>query len=152
MLSVIQDYYQRAYNVVRSISPYLLVALHDSFNPLSSWSTNTHVPSASHTIMDTHIYQIFNPSQVTMSWDEKIKATCSYGTELADYTSKPDGFKTYVGEWTTSFTDCTKWLNGRGVGARLDGTRSGSEFVMSCDGITGSMSNFTDSYKTMLRR
>ena len=152
VLPVIQDYYQRSYWIIKGVSSRLLIALHDAFKPLAQWSTSTHVPSPENTIMDTHIYQIFNDHQVTMTWEEKIKATCDQGNELASYTARQDGFRTYVGEWTTSFTDCAKWLNGRGVGARLDGTRAGSQFLMSCDEITGTMDKFSDDYKTWLRR
>ncbi|KAF8756413.1 glycosyl hydrolase 5 (cellulase A) family [Rhizoctonia solani] len=112
----------------------------------------TNVPSPENTIMDTHIYQIFNDAQVTMSWDDKLKATCDQGNTLASYTAREDGFRTYVGEWTTSYTDCAKWLNGRGVGARLDGTRAGSSFLRTCEDITGTMDKFSESYKTWLRR
>lgn len=49
-------------------------------------------------------------------------------------------------------TDCAKYLNGRGVGARYDGSRSGSPFVGSCAGLTGSGSSFSSSYKTFLRQ
>ena len=31
-------------------------------------------------------------------------------------------------------TDCAQWLNGRGVGARYDGTYPGSSYIGSCDG------------------
>ncbi|KAF8706739.1 glycosyl hydrolase 5 (cellulase A) family, partial [Rhizoctonia solani] len=152
VLSVMRDYYQRSYWIVRPISNHLLVALHDGFQPLSIWSTRTNVPSPENTIMDTHIYQIFNDAQVTMSWDDKLKATCDQGNTLASYTAREDGFRTYVGEWTTSYTDCAKWLNGRGVGARLDGTRAGSSFLRTCEDITGTMDKFSESYKTWLRR
>ncbi|ELU42091.1 exo-beta-1,3-glucanase [Rhizoctonia solani AG-1 IA] len=152
VLSVMRDYYQRSYWIIRPISNHLLVALHDGFQPLSIWSTRTNVPSPENTIMDTHIYQIFNDAQVTMSWDDKLKATCDQGNTLASYTAREDGFRTYVGEWTTSYTDCAKWLNGRGVGARLDGTRAGSSFLRTCEDITGTMDKFSESYKTWLRR
>ena len=59
---------------------------------------------------------------------------------------------TIVGEWTPAMTDCAKYLNGRGVGARYDGTRSGSPRVGSCTGLTGSGSSFSSSYKTFLRQ
>lgn len=55
-----------------------------------------------------------------------------------------------VGEWTPAATDCAKYLNGRGIGARYDGTYPGSTYVGSCDGLTGSASTFSDSYKTFL--
>ncbi|KAB5593471.1 hypothetical protein CTheo_3105 [Ceratobasidium theobromae] len=151
VLSVLQDYYRRAYTLVRTTSSHLQIALHDGFQPLDQWSTST-LPSSTNSIMDTHIYQIFNTQQVAMSWSDKLKATCTYGDQLANYIARPDGFRTYVGEWTTSFTDCAKWLNGRGVGARLDGSRDGSQFVMTCDGLTGSMDKFSDDHKTWMRR
>jgi glucan 1,3-beta-glucosidase len=41
-----------------------------------------------------------------------------------------------VGEWTGAQTDCAKWLNGLGKGARYDGTlpASSSGYYGSCDG------------------
>ena len=57
-----------------------------------------------------------------------------------------------VGEWTPAATDCAKYLNGRGVGARYDGSMAGADFVGSCNGLTGSASSFSASYKTVLRQ
>ena len=60
---------------------------------------------------------------------------------------------TVSGEWSNAITDCAKWLNGRGVGARWDGTwQSGQPTFGSCDGYTGSMDSFSDDYKTFLRK
>jgi aryl-phospho-beta-D-glucosidase BglC (GH1 family) len=49
-------------------------------------------------------------------------------------------------------TDCAKYLNGRGSGARFDGSLSGSTRVGSCTGLTGKASSFSSSYKTFLRQ
>jgi len=49
-------------------------------------------------------------------------------------------------------TDCAKYLNGRGIGSRYDGTYPGSTFVGNCSGLTGSASTFSSSYKTFLRQ
>ena len=49
-------------------------------------------------------------------------------------------------------TDCAKYLNRRGVGARYDGTYPGSTKVGSCTGLTGSASSFSPEYKTFLRK
>jgi len=57
-----------------------------------------------------------------------------------------------VGEWTPAATDCAKYLNGRGVGARYDGTMAGSTRTGSCTGLTGSASTFSADYKTFLRQ
>lgn len=57
------------------------------------------------------------------------------------------------GEWSTAVTDCAKWLNGRGVGSRWDGTYGdGNEALGSCTGYTGDYSTFSDDYKQYLRK
>ena len=57
------------------------------------------------------------------------------------------------GEWSNAITDCAQWLNGRGVGARWDGTWQPNQPTLgSCDGYTGNMSTFSDDYKTFLRK
>ena len=55
-----------------------------------------------------------------------------------------------VGEWTAAANDCAKYLNGRGIGARYDGSYPGSTRVGSCTGLTGDASTFSTSYKTFL--
>ena len=82
-----------------------------------------------------------------MSNQEHIQAACSQGQSLADF-----HLWTVVGEWTPAATDCAKYLNGRGIGSRYDGTFPGSIRVGSCDGKTGSASTFSDAYKSFLRQ
>lgn len=41
-----------------------------------------------------------------------------------------------AGEWAGASTDCAKWLNGLGVGARYDGTYPGSSSIGSCEGFS----------------
>lgn len=59
-----------------------------------------------------------------------------------------------MGEWTTAPTDCAKYLNGRGVGSRWDGTYYGGSVPAfgSCYGITGSHWTFSDEYKAFMRK
>lgn len=72
-------------------------------------------------------------------------------SQLQSYAS--DNLFTVSGEWSNAVTDCAKWLNGRGVGARWDGTyQSGQQTFGSCDGWSGNMSSFSDDYKTFLRK
>jgi glucan 1,3-beta-glucosidase len=49
-------------------------------------------------------------------------------------------------------TDCAKYLNGRGVGSRYDGSYPDSTRVGSCAGLTGKASTFSSSFKTFLRK
>ena len=76
------------------------------------------------------------------------KSACAQGSRLTSYTT----LWTVVGEWTTASTDCARYLNGRGIGARYDGTFPGSPFVGSCQGLTGNRNTFSSSYKTFLRQ
>ena len=60
---------------------------------------------------------------------------------------------TVSGEWSNAITDCAKWLNGRGVGARWDGTwQPNQPRFGSCDGYSGDSSTWSDDYKRYLRR
>lgn len=114
--------------------------------------------------MDTHIYQVFTEAVSVfkhcclvlsnriyqdnqMSQQQHINTACQTQSSLA-------GFDLWllVGEWSPAMTDCAKYLNGRGVGSRYGGTYPGSTAVGSCNGLTGSGSTFSSSYKTFLRQ
>ena len=97
--------------------------------------------------MDTHIYQIFSDAEVAESQSTHISSACGETSNLGSF-----HLWTIVGEWTPAITDCAKYLNGRGIGARYDGTFPGSPGVGSCSGFSGSASTFSSSYKTFLRQ
>ena len=82
-----------------------------------------------------------------MSQDQHIWTACNKAADLASST-----LWTVVGEWTPAPNDCAKYLNGRGVGARYDGSFPGSTYVGSCTGLTGKASTFSADYKTFLRK
>jgi len=82
-----------------------------------------------------------------MSYSDHIATACGKAGSL---TSAP--LWTVVGEWTPAPNDCAKYLNGRGVGSRYDGSYPGSTRVGSCTGLTGKASSFSSSYKTFLRQ
>lgn len=56
--------------------------------------------------------------------------------------------------WTCSLLqyDCAKYLNGRGVDARYDGSYPGSTKHGVCSPFTGPTSAFPDYYKTFMRQ
>lgn len=97
--------------------------------------------------MDTHIYQMFSDEQVAYSNSQHIASACAHANDLSTF-----DLWVIVGEWTPAMTDCAKYLNGRGVGARYDGTRDNAPKVGSCSGLTGKASTFSSSYKTFLRQ
>lgn len=58
-----------------------------------------------------------------------------------------------MGEWSLATTDCARWLNGRNIGSRWDGTYPNSLSALgSCAGYTGNSANWTEEYKSFLRR
>ncbi|KAJ7070741.1 glycoside hydrolase family 5 protein [Mycena amicta] len=140
-----------------------VVLIHDAFQPLSYWNGVLTYPQYEGVAMasrsrlstceiidvqqDTHIYTIFSVPEVQMSQQQHISTVCGKQNSLATF-----DLWTIVGEWTPASTDCAKYLNGRGVGSRYDGSYPGSSRVGSCTGLTGSASSFSSSYKTFLRQ
>jgi len=88
---------------------------------------------------------------VAQTQSQHIATACGQGSNLANFDKSQ--MWTIVGEWTPAMTDCAKYLNGRGVGARYDGSYGGSSRrVGSCKGKTGSGASFGESYRTFLRQ
>ncbi|RPD82289.1 exo-beta-1,3-glucanase [Lentinus tigrinus ALCF2SS1-7] len=152
VLSAVRQYWYDSYGNIRfpygtSQQSNTLVLLHDAFQPLSYWNGFQTPPNWQGVAMDTHIYQMFSQDEVSRTNQQHIDAACAYGASLSSF-----DLWTIVGEWTPAATDCATYLNGRGVGARYDGSYPGSTRVGSCTGITGSRSSFSSSYKTFLRQ
>lgn len=130
-LGVIKQFYYDGWGNVRTFSSDTAVVIHDAFLDPHSW--NGFMGSGSglnDVILDTHIYQIFSQAQVAMKPCDHIRTACAAAGQVT-HTDK----WTIVGEWTGAQTDCARWLNGLGKGARYDGTlpASSSGFYGSCD-------------------
>ncbi|KAI0299819.1 exo-beta-1,3-glucanase [Russula brevipes] len=150
VLTAVRQYWLDSYANIRASSANTLELIHDAFQPLSYWNGWQHPPRYQGVAMDTHIYQMFSNAGVAQTQTQHIATACSYGNGLQNFDRNQ--LWTIVGEWTPAMTDCAKYLNGRGVGARYDGTRNGSPRVGSCGGLTGSAASFSASYKTFLRQ
>ncbi|CAE7119219.1 unnamed protein product [Rhizoctonia solani] len=155
-MDVIRQYWYDSYGNIRypfgsSTQGPLLEVIHDAFQPLSSWNGFMNYPNFEAVAMDTHHYEVFSDAEVSMSWDQHIQTACNFGINtIGSYASS--NIWTFVGEWTTAPTDCAKYLNGRGVGARYDGTFPGSTRHGDCSTFTGDRSKFSSEYKTFLRK
>ena len=126
-----------------------VVMIQDAFKGLDYWNDfmTGGEPNWSGVAMDTHIYQMFSNEEVARTYDQHISAACSQGNALSSF-----HMWTIVGEWTTASTDCAKYLNGRGRGARYDGTFGNSALTGNCLHKSGSGDNFDEGYKTFLRK
>lgn len=93
-------------------------------------------------LLDTHHYEIFDSSSLQLGIDDHVSTACAFGSSMST-----NNKWTISGEWTGAMTDCAKWLNGRGVGARYDGTYyyngQGSSYIGDCAGkFTGTVAGF----------
>jgi len=99
-----------------------------------------------------HEYQIFSTLELSRSEDEHVQFACQNTLPmLAGFA--PSNMWTVAGEWTTATTDCALWLNGRGVGARWDGSIGGGAPALgSCEGLTGQWTTFSNDYIAYMRK
>lgn len=154
VMNVVRQFWYDSYGSIRfpygtSQQSNTLVLLHDAFQSLSYWNGFMTAPNWQGVAMDTHIYQVFSDAENAMSRAQHISTACGKQSSLA---SSNGNLWTIVGEWSNAITDCAKYLNGRGRGARYDGSYSGSTRVGSCSGMTGSGASFSADYKNYLRQ
>ncbi|KAH9932038.1 exo-beta-1,3-glucanase [Epithele typhae] len=152
ILTPLKQFYYDSYGNIRypygsSKQSNYVSLIHDAFQPLSYWKGFQLPPNWQGVMFDTHIYQMFVQDQVSRTNEQHIQAACAMGDDLASF-----DLWVVVGEWTPAQTDCAVSLNGRGKGARYDGTLPGSTAVGSCAGLTGSGAGFSSDYKTFLRQ
>jgi len=122
-MSQVKQFYYNGWGNVRTDNAYTAVVIHDAFLDIQSyWNGFMNAASGvNDVILDTHIYQIFSDGEVAMKPCQHVQTACAAGPQVAG-TDK----WLIVGEWTGAQTDCAKWLNGLGKGARYDGTLDGS--------------------------
>lgn len=149
MMDYTKNYYGYGYYAARNKFANAAIMIHDAFEGLNYWQGQAQPPQYQQVLLDTHIYSVFSPDQVAMSQSARINNYCGMTGYIAN---SQKNLWTVVGEWTAAPTDCAKYLNGRGVGARYDGSYPGSYYVGSCTGKTGDGSQFSAAYKQQLKQ
>ncbi|KAF2637366.1 glycoside hydrolase [Massarina eburnea CBS 473.64] len=145
-VDTLYQYYRDGFGQTRDVSD-TTVMLHDGFRAPSSWNGFL-TPSdnnAQNVVVDHHEYQVFDNSLIAMQPWQHRQQVCT----AADGYSGSDKWS-IVGEWTGAMTDCAKWLNGRGTGARYDGTFKDSSKVGDC-GWQSNVNNWSQEYKDETR-
>lgn len=143
-MDVVRQFYMDGWGNLESSN--VAITFHDAFEGVTSW--NDWGSGMWNLLLDTHHYEVFDQSQVSMSPDEHISTACGFGNQMAS-----NNKWTISGEFTGGITDCAKWLNGLGKGARYDGTLSGSTYVGSCDGkYTGTVAALSSADKYNIQR
>jgi glucan 1,3-beta-glucosidase len=146
----IKSFYQRGYDIVRKNAPNLNVVFHDAFQSLNYWNDFFQMPSTWLVTLDHHQYQVFSPGENACSIDKHIEVACAIGRQ-----TQSEYHWRVTGEFSAALTDCTKWLNGVGRGARYDGSFSnngaGSYYIGSCAN-RWDISTWTDQERENSRR
>ena len=149
-LDKLRDFYNTGYSTVRKYSESTAVVIQDGFEDVQGyWNGFMNGPSGrQNVILDTHSYQIFTPDLVALSPQDHVKVACGMAPKLTG-TDK----WLIVGEWTGAQTDCAKWLNGLGRGARYDGTfGAGTHHVGDCTNkYSGKVKDLSQADKHNLR-
>ncbi|KAF2222492.1 putative Exo-beta-1,3-glucanase [Elsinoe ampelina] len=128
-LEQIKTFHRNGYNQQRKYSATRPVVISDAFYPTNIYN-NFLTPSdngAQNVVLDHHEYQAFSPAEVARKPWEHRQAVCN---NVGKYNGADKW--TIVGEWSGAQTDCAKWLNGYGRGARYEGQFPGSFFVDTC--------------------
>ncbi|KAL1963725.1 hypothetical protein VTN77DRAFT_7929 [Rasamsonia byssochlamydoides] len=149
-LEPLKQFYYDSWGRLRQQNQDTALVLHDGFQDIDSWNGFMGPDSGVwNVIMDTHHYEVFENSFLVQSPDQHIQTACSFGKDKLSHTDK----WTIVGEWTGAMTDCAKYLNGRGIGARYEGAYEGSTYLGSCDGKSqGTVASLSDEDRTNIRR
>ncbi|KAJ6257695.1 glucan 1,3-beta-glucosidase [Drechslerella dactyloides] len=148
-----------AYKIVRENGVEAAQVFSDSLRSLTTWQGELQGYSDS-LVLDTHEYVIFDNALLSMKHSAKITFACETWTEQIEGSMKTGFGPTMVGEWSQADTDCTKYLNGVGNGARWIGTFSDTKGVprcptgdeqCSCDLANADPSEFSAEYKLFLK-
>ncbi|KAL5350415.1 hypothetical protein ACLOAV_003983 [Pseudogymnoascus australis] len=110
--------------------------------------------------IDVHQYTIFDNALTGLKHTERVNFACKAWTDaISAGMNLASGFgPTMVGEWSQADTDCTKYLNGVGNGARWTGTFSGTSTPYcptgnskcSCDLANADAGSYSKEYKLFL--
>lgn len=144
-IGTLEQYYNDGFGRIRAVTDNIAVNINDGFQGISFWqSWGT---SFDEIMLSVHYYQIFDSGELELTPPEHVAAACATAGGLAS----SDKW-TLVSEWTGAQTDCAKYLNGRGLGARYDGTYPGSSYIGSCDGkYTGTVDGLSSDDKYNIR-
>lgn len=123
----VKQFFQDGYHNVRDNSS-ATVVIHDAFQQDGYFNNFMQPPEYNGVLLDHHKYQVFSPGELSRSIDDHIDEVCNIGRNY-----QKENHWRITGEWSAALTDCTKWLNGVGRGARYTGDFDNSWWMGSCD-------------------
>ncbi|KAE9962993.1 hypothetical protein BLS_009810 [Venturia inaequalis] len=107
-------------------------------------------------VIDVHEYTLFDPNTIGFKHTERVAFACNTFTSAIAASPNP----AMVGEWSQADTDCARWLNGVGNGARWNGSFVGvdepgcatKDSQCNCDMANADPSTYTADYKRFLQQ
>ncbi|CCH45400.1 Glucan 1,3-beta-glucosidase 1 [Wickerhamomyces ciferrii] len=98
-------------------------------------------------VVDHHHYEVFSVEAVKESPNTRAQNIRNLGEGIA---KEQEYHPSIVGEWSGAITDCAKWLNGVGTGARYDDTFNETQLIRanSVNGTQESLFKFKDEKKS----
>ncbi|CAI5758903.1 unnamed protein product [Candida verbasci] len=140
------DAYWYLRNKVQSVMP---VVIHDAFQQPGYWDGFLTVDGGAwNVVIDHHHYQVFSQGELQRNIAQHIQTACNWGWD-----TKKEYHWTVAGEWSAALTDCAKWLNGVGRGARYEGQYDNSVWIGSCDFVRNSTPDqWPKWYRTNVRK
>ncbi|KAH3681846.1 hypothetical protein WICPIJ_007151 [Wickerhamomyces pijperi] len=128
-MAKLNDFWAKGYEILRETSLSQNYVIHDAFTAAHYFDDKFLNNQGFYSVVvDHHHYQVFSTGELQRSIDEHVSVACEWGSEaVSEY------HWNLCGEWSAALTDCAKWLNGVGKGARYDGTIAGA-YIGSCEG------------------
>lgn len=170
---ITQSYYE-ALDMFKNIQPAndnTTFVIHDAFQGIGHWNLElnpqyknvsnqyynlTNVSYSAQDIwVDHHHYEVFTDYQLLESQYERIMNIINYGQSI---NKEQEYHPAVVGEWSGAITDCAKWLNGLGLGARYDGSYYNNTLFTTTDDMNGvcqsqkEISQWSEDYRILVRQ
>ena len=146
------NYMEPAYNYLRNnLKRNQIIIIHDAFQPFNYWDNFLTLSDNNWgVVLDHHHYYVFSSGELAAPFEAKIQDACNWGTGALS-----EDHWTITGEFSAALTDCSKWLNGVGIGARYDGSyatsSAGSYYIGSCEN-NEDITTWSDERKQQTRR
>lgn len=146
-IDTIKQYYEDGYEIIRDEAKSVTdVIMHDAFRDQNYWDDSFQLYDYWGVVIDHHRYQVFSAGELGRSIDEHVEFTCEQGKKTSS-----EYHWTVTGEWSAALTDCTKWLNGVGRGARWDESYQSDTYFNTCND-NDDFSSWSDTRKEDTRR
>lgn len=143
----LKKFFTDAYSEIRESDGqklYNAVVFHDSFQQTPHYWDDFMQVSGGYwnVVVDHHHYQVFSQADLERLIKNRTESACAWGAQHKD-----EAHWNVVGEWSAAMTDCAKWLNGVGHGARLLGDYDGSKYIDSCSSYAD-LGNWSETHRT----